>query len=186
MSSYYELRADIRLKPVEEIGLDIHVLLLLLFKSHEAPEATNVNEKACEWFPDHPFWKQERYMNIGYAGISSLWNNNDRPDYQHPLLKVRCEINYGRQEILMFLDWLTPYVDSMVEPGGYHDEHMYDRCIERTVVTFEPDPSGTKRFLFTKHKVVDGGWAGRETKEEKEWIEDYRSPKQTPDYRQKR
>jgi len=175
MGSYANLKLDVKLKPLDEIGPEVHKLLGMLFITDEHSGSVDIADRPSSFFPTHPFWKEERFDIIGYGGYEPQYS--DRPieeaSYEHPLLKIRCSVKYGRTTVENFLDWLTPYVDSVTEAGDFYYCSVSDYELTKTVVTFETNPEGVKRFLFTEHYDRDGAWEGRYTEERKWWVRVY-------------
>lgn len=175
MGSYANLKLDVKLKPLNEIGPEVHKLLGMLFMTDEHSGSVHISDRPTSFFPTHPFWKEERFDRLGDSGYEFKYSDKpcEEASYEHPLLKIRCSVKYGRATVENFLDWLTPYVDSVLEPGDFYDDGNENYELSSTVVTFETDPSGANRFLFTEHYDRDGGWSGRYTEEKKWWVRVY-------------
>lgn len=151
MGTYYELKVDIILKPIDEIGQDIHTLLTRLFNQPALGDTDGIIHDSKDSLPQHPFWTECRFSQIGEGGYSQGVGDNEEASYEHPVVKLRTYIKYGHREILSFLDWLTPYVDSVPEPGVYYIEGSDEYDLNYSDVMFEVNPEGKKSFLLIEH-----------------------------------
>jgi hypothetical protein len=168
MGIYHELKADIILKPVKELGQEIHTLLRCLFNQVEDVDIEHAPKEAL---PNHPFWKEERFSSISMGGYSKDHEDGELASYEHPVMKLRTYMNHGHDRIVAFLDWLAPYVDSVPEPGAYYIEGSYEYNLHHYDVKFETNPEGKKSFLLVAHHERDGNICEDGKVEEiKEWV----------------
>jgi hypothetical protein len=163
MGDYYKLDLGIKLKPKDEIPDEIHGLLMVLFYQMDGVELEDVPK---EERPPHPFWHTDRFYRIGkdFNVYDDEPNNPEgSPSYNHPYLKIRCEIKNGYDEIYSFLDWITPYVESVPVPGEYEDTEY-----ENKRITFETNLEGVGSFYFNWNEEYDMGMAGSCTETKKQ------------------
>lgn len=160
------LKADIELKSIEEIGPEAHGALTALF-SHVL--GFDIENTPREERPNHPFWGTKRFYRLGGQGYTERYDNDSDEqvgEYQHPLVKVRASVNHGWHEVHLFLDWLAPYVKAMPEEADLWDENQ-DIDIRRSFV-FEHKPDGQGEFFSITRLEISGGFFGTETETTKE------------------
>jgi hypothetical protein len=167
MGTSHELRLNIILKSIEEIGPVVHTLLTRFFNQREEDD---IEKDPKDQLPDHPFWKLERFYRIGCGHYDSK-DNVVQPKYEHPLLQIDCDINHGGNEIDLFLDWIAPYVDSVPEPGTYKVEGSWEWNLERTEIAFGYLLNRQPSFaMLNYYERGQGSWMGTYTEVIVDWV----------------
>lgn len=117
--------------------------------------------------PEHPFWYDERCGAIGSKDPAS----KDIPSFTFPNLVICCEIKNYDETIQKFLDWITPYVETI--EGTYH----YEECPVASPLGIEK-VNGAPRiyilYVFIQHEGL-GMFKPTDVvpKEEKRFISHY-------------
>lgn len=132
MGTSHELKINIVLKPLEDIGPVVHTLLTRFFNQSQEDD---IEQDPKNELPDHPFWKLERFYRIGCGHVDNK-DNVVKPKYEHPLIQIDCDINHGGDEIDCFLDWIAPYVEAVPELGRYEVEGSWEWNLAYTEVAF--------------------------------------------------
>ena len=95
------------------------------------------NESLEKILPDHPFFRCDRWMQIGHCSSGYFpaeprfifEKNSFGNDY---VLNIRCNLKNYDDEIKHFIDWIKPYVDA--GPGEFLGFYRYEESVHPTLV----------------------------------------------------
>ncbi len=110
----------------------------------------------------HKFFTLERHENIFMSSYSLKEKPYLKSKGLNWKLRIACDINYGREEILEFAKWITPYIaghkpkEFIGELTGEDEGDRENIYLERTINVKKYQNDGRSRILYDKKRCHHG------------------------------